>query len=161
MRKFDMRIIIVVLLTIAAVWDVFTTIYGTVQILGTAPLQIAVSILFGLLIFAFNLNTKRLMKWHSAFVSAMAKFICFIAIGYDYYTSWVGNADLLTRGEGSFGEYFILFGLTLIVTVSPMLALAIWELPTLRRRPVKVTSESQDGSTVTHYQQRKGGLDVG
>jgi hypothetical protein len=120
-----MRAFLLILLTIAAVWDAFTTVYGTIQILGTNFLQIAVAILFSALVFAFNLGTKRIMQWYEGFVSWFAKVVWLVAIAFDFYTSWVTNSDLVIRGDRSGADTFMLFGLTVLVTAAPMLLYAM------------------------------------
>lgn len=122
-----MRIFLLIVLAIATVWDGFTTVYGTLQALGDGPIQIGIAFLFSGLIFGFVLNTKRLMRWKGGFVSGVAKFFWVIALGYDLYTSWIGNSALVVRGNGSATKIIILIGLTLLVTASPILLSAMWQ----------------------------------
>lgn len=140
-----MRAFLLILLALAAVWDAFTTGYGTIQILGTNFLQIIVAILFSALVFAFNLGTKRIMQWQEGFVSWFAKFVWLVAIVFDFFTSWVANSDLIIGGDRSGAETFMLFGLTLLVTAAPMLLYAMWSPRSFRAAP---TVEHVETTTV-------------
>jgi hypothetical protein len=122
-----MRIFLLIALSIATLWDAFTTVYGTVLILGDGPVQIVAAILFGVLILGFSLNTTRIFRLKTSFVVVLTRIFWFIAICYDFYTSWVANRELLTSGRGGFAESFILFGVTLMVTISPILLAALWQ----------------------------------
>lgn len=121
-----MRIFLIVVLVAATIWDIFTTGYGTIQVLGFGPAQIAASVLFSALIAAFVLNTSRIMRLKSGFVSFIAKFFWLIALAYDFYTSWIGNANLVTRNRGDTQEIILLIGLTLLVIASPILLSSMW-----------------------------------
>jgi len=115
-----MKIFLLIVLAIATVWDGFTTVYGTIQVLGSGPFQIMASLLFSALILAFVLNTRRIIKWRSDFVGVIARFFWVIALGYDFYTSWIGNKNLVVPGTANTGT-IILIGLTLLVVASPIL----------------------------------------
>lgn len=121
-----MRWFLVVILAVASLWDGFTTIYGTLFILGTGPLQIVASVLFSALILAFVLNTTRLMKLRRGFLSTITKLFWFIALCYDLYTSWIGNINLIGQGRSDGATVTILIGLTLLVSASPILLSAAW-----------------------------------
>jgi hypothetical protein len=124
----SMRLFLLVVLAIASVWDAFTTVYGTIQILGNAPLQIMAALLFSALIFGFVLNTRTIMRWHSGFMSGITKFFWFVALSYDLFTSWVGNSNLILRSRNmEAATFIILVGLTLLVTASPILLSAFWQ----------------------------------
>jgi hypothetical protein len=122
-----MKWFLFIVLTIATIWDTFTTVYATVNILGTGILQIIAALLFAALILSFMLNTRRIMQWRSGFVGGIVKVFWFVALACDFYTTWVGNANLLTRGQGDTAELVILTGLTLLVTSSPLLLSTLWE----------------------------------
>lgn len=122
-----MKLFLFIVLTIASIWDTFTTVYATLDILGTGILQIIAALLFAALIMSFILNTRRIMQWRSGFVGGIVKLFWFVALGCDFYTTWVGNANLLTRGQGDAAELIILTGLTLLVTSSPLLLSVLWE----------------------------------
>lgn len=123
-----MRLFLLVVLAIASVWDAFTTVYGTIRILGNAPLQIMAALLFSALIFGFVLNSRTIMKWHSGFISGITKFFWFVAVSYDLFTSWIGNSALILRARDMEATtVIILIGLTLLVTASPILLSAFWQ----------------------------------
>jgi hypothetical protein len=119
--------LLLVVLAVAALWDAFMTIYGTVTILGSGPLQIAASLLFSALVLTLLLNTRRIMRSLSGFMGSMAKFFWFIAIGYDFFTSWIGNSKLIVGGSRNAAQTVILIGLTLLVVSSPILLSELWE----------------------------------
>jgi hypothetical protein len=119
--------LLLVVLAVASVWDVFMTIYGTVTILGSGPLQIAASLLFSALVLTLLLNTKRIMRSLSGLMGGLTKFFWFIAIVYDFFTSWVGNSQLIIGNERNAGQTVILIGLTLLVVSSPILLSELWE----------------------------------
>jgi hypothetical protein len=127
-----MRLFLLVVLAIASVWDAFTTVYGTIRVLGNAPLQIMASLLFSALILGFVLNTRTIMRWHSGFVSGITKFFWFVALSYDLFTSWIGNSALILRARDMEATTFIiLLGLTLLVTASPILLSSLWQARSL------------------------------
>jgi apolipoprotein N-acyltransferase len=119
--------LLLVVLAVASLWDAFMTIYGTVTILGNGPLQIAAALLFSALVLTLLLNTKRIMRSLSGLMGNMAKFFWFIAIFYDFFTSWVGNSQLIIVGERNAAQTVILIGLTLLVVSSPILLSELWE----------------------------------
>jgi hypothetical protein len=119
--------LLLVVLAVAALWDAFMTIYGTVTILGSGPLQIAASLLFSALVLTLLLNTRRIMRSLSGFMGSMAKFFWFIAIGYDFFTSWVGNSRLIVGDRRNAAQTLILIGLTLLIVSSPILLSELWE----------------------------------
>ena len=122
-----MRIFLLAALFIATIWDFFTTVYGTFLILGNGPIQLVASVLFGTMILGFILNTPRIFRMPASFVIILTRIFWFIALCYDFYTSWVANRALLTSGRGGAAESFILIGVTLLVTASPILFSALWQ----------------------------------
>ena len=132
-------------LSIATLWDTFTTVYATLDIFGTGPLQIVAALLFAALILSFMLNTRRIMQWQFGFVGGIIKVFWFVALVCDFYTAWVGNSALLTRGEESAPELILLTGLTLLVTASPILLSVLWER---RDTFFSSTSKPLSGETV-------------
>jgi hypothetical protein len=116
-----------VVLAFASVWDVFTTVYGTIAVLGDGPFQIIAALLFAGLVLGFVLNTGRVFRWGGGLVGGLVKFFWFIALFYDLYTSWIANAELLVGGSGDAAEIVILIGLTVLVVSSPILLSAAWQ----------------------------------
>ncbi|HMQ54084.1 MAG TPA: hypothetical protein PKE64_14475 [Anaerolineae bacterium] len=129
-------------LVLATVWDGFTTIYGTILIFGTGPFQLFAAFLFSMLIMAFMLNTMRLMRWHRGFATSIAKVFWFVALIYDFYTSWVGNSNLITQNRGDTAEIFMLIGLSLLVIASPILLSAMWQARSKSEQPMEGSSQS-------------------
>jgi hypothetical protein len=116
-----LKIFLLIVLVMAAIWDGFTTFYGTIQILGDGPLQIVASVLFSALILGIVLNTRRILERLNGFIGVITKFFWFVALSYDFYTSWTGNADLIVGRSGETAETLVLLGLTLLVIASPIL----------------------------------------
>ncbi len=104
------------------IWDTITTVYGTVSIMGTGGVQIFISILFGLIISGFLINSVKIMSNPSEeLFPVAAKILCIAAIGYDLYTSFVGNQDLiLNNNSNGFSQLFITIGLTIFVSAAPI-----------------------------------------
>jgi hypothetical protein len=121
------RIFLLAVLAIGSIWNAFTTMYGTIQILGNTTLQILTALLFSALVFGFLLNTRAIMKWHSGFLSSIAKFFWFVALSYNFFTSWIGNSNLLLSRNLETTTVIILIGLILLVTASPVLLSALWQ----------------------------------
>jgi hypothetical protein len=140
-----MRLFLFIVLTLASIWDVFTTVYATLTILGTGIVQIIAALLFAALIMSFILNTRRIMQWRSGFVGGIVKVFWFVALACDFYTAWVANVDLLTRGQESTAELIIVIGLTLLVTSSPILLSVLWER---RESFFSATSKPLSGETI-------------
>jgi len=128
-QKTLMKLYLLIVLTLAAIWDGFATVYGTLQVLGDGLPQIVASFLFSALIMGFVLNTARIMRWARSgeFVALITTFFWFIALGYDFYTSWLGNADFIIQNSGDSTETVILVGLTALVVASPILLSLMWE----------------------------------
>jgi hypothetical protein len=116
-----LRIFLLIILVVATVWDGFMTVYGTIQILGDGPIQVVASVLFSALILGIVLNTRRILRRLDGFIGAITKFFWFIAVCYDFYTSWTGNADLIVGRADDTRETLVLIGLTLLVIASPIL----------------------------------------
>jgi hypothetical protein len=122
-----MENILLIILVLASIWDAFTTVYGTVTILGGGPIQIAAALLFSALILGFVLSTRRILRWRTGFTGMLLKFFWFVAICFDFYTSWVANTDLIVGERNTTAQLWILVGLTVLVTGSPIVLSALWE----------------------------------
>jgi hypothetical protein len=127
---------------IASIWDGFTTLYATLQVLGNGFVQIAAGLLLSALILAFVLNTKRVVSWRGGFVGALAKLFWFIAFCLDAYTSWIANSALVVPGTGTARETILLIGLTLLVTASPIILSAVWQLRSTTREELPRDTEA-------------------
>ena len=118
---------LMIILGLASIWDAFATVYGTSQVLGNGTLQIAAALLFGGLILGFVLNSRRILKWRSSFFGGLLKFFWFIALCYDFLTTWIANRDIIGQEQNSVVQVIILIGLTLLVSASPILLSGLWE----------------------------------
>lgn len=137
-----MKWFLLIVLVLATSWDAFTTLYGTILIFGTEPVQLFASFLFSMLILAFMLNTVRIMRWQRGFATNVAKMFWFVALIYDFYTSWVGNSDLITQNRGDTVEIVMLLGLSLLVIASPILLSAMWQARSKSEQPIEGPSQS-------------------
>ena len=105
-----------------AVWDTITTIYGTSTILGNGPIQIILSVLFGLLISSFLLRTMPIIKNPSEdLIPTGAKILWFLAVLYDLYTAFLGNFDLvLNQTASGVQKVVIAVGITIFICSAPI-----------------------------------------
>jgi hypothetical protein len=104
------------------VWDTATTIYGTSRILGSGPIQVSLSVMFGLLITSFLFRTIPIIKDPSDdLIPTGAKILWFVAILYDLYTAFVGNFDLVLgeRADGT-QKIVIAIGITMFICSAPI-----------------------------------------
>lgn len=113
--------ILVVVLAVASLWDGFTTMYGTSHVLGDGCGQVFAAFLFGILISALLLNTKRIIEGNDDFQGNVSRLLWFLALAYDLYTSWLGNANFLVPNGSGVERGVILTGLTVLVSGSPVL----------------------------------------
>ncbi|MCK5720048.1 MAG: hypothetical protein KAH84_08910 [Thiomargarita sp.] len=114
---------------LASLWDGFTTVYGTTEILGGGSPQIlGASAIFSLIILAFLLNTNMIWKMaYDELLGGLLKIMWFVALGYDLYTSYIGNQYFILEGHGNNTQLFILLGITLLVTGSPIFLSLLWD----------------------------------
>lgn len=122
------EVFLIIILALASIWDAFATVYGTLEVLGRGPLQIVAALIFSGLILGFMLNSRRIFKWRGSFFGVLLKFFWFVALCYDFLTSWIANSDLIIGAdENSTVQIFLILGLTLLVTGSPILLSGLWE----------------------------------
>lgn len=121
-----MDILFLLVVAAAGLWDGFTTIYGTTQVLGTGFLQILVSLLFSGLVLGFLLNTRRILGPQEGIIALFTRFFWLLALFYDLYTSWIGNSNLIVPERTTTAETIILVGLTLLVSGSTILFPFLW-----------------------------------
>ncbi|MGA9996792.1 MAG: hypothetical protein WBP93_15340 [Pyrinomonadaceae bacterium] len=119
--------VLVIVLIFASIWDGFTTIYGTLQILGTEWVSIIAALLFGALILSFLLNTRRIMSWESDFTGGFLKLFWVISISYDLFTAWTGNQTFIIGETTEPKKIILLAGLTLMISGSPVVLSLLWE----------------------------------
>ena len=102
-------------------WDTITTVYGTSSIIGNGPVQILISILFGVLIAVFLIRTIPIIRNpHEDIIAIGAKVLWFLAILYDLYTSFTGNFDLILGQVAGTQKIIIAVGLTIFVSSAPI-----------------------------------------
>ncbi|MFN0139625.1 MAG: hypothetical protein ACKVQW_06020 [Pyrinomonadaceae bacterium] len=119
--------VLIVVLIAASLWDGFTTIYGTLNILGSGGVAIVASLLFGALILSFLLNTQKVWKWESDFAGGLLKLFWFVAIAYDLYTAWDGNQAFIVGETKNEKQLIVLAGLTIMISGSPVILSILWE----------------------------------
>ncbi len=119
--------LLLVVLVIASVWDGFTTVYGTLIILGHDGVSIIVALIFAGLLLSFLLNSKRIVDWEKDFTGGILRFFLFVAIVYDLYTAWIGNQTFIVGNTTDGKKIAFLVGLTLMISGSPMVLSLLWE----------------------------------
>ena len=130
-----MLYIFAVVLAIASIWDVFTTIYGTTRILGEGAGQMTAAILFGALIGSSLVNTRSILSRRDDAARMLMSLFWVLSLGYDLYTSYLGNERFLLPLAGDeqiWGRieeprFLILLGLTMLVSGSPVLLSLLWD----------------------------------
>jgi hypothetical protein len=121
-----MKKALVLILILSSGWDGFTTIYGTIQTIGIGIFQIIAALIFGALILCSLLFTERIFKWQSDLTGAILRLFWFIAVCYDFYTSWLGNRDFIVGYSSSNPKLIVLIGLTFLVSGSPIVLSLLW-----------------------------------
>jgi hypothetical protein len=119
--------VLLFVLICASVWDGFTTVYGTLDILGAGGIPIIASLLFGALILSFLLNTRRIIGWEKDFAGGFLRLFWFIAISYDLFTAWTGNQTFIIGEAHDPKTLVVLAGLTIMVSGSPVVLSLVWE----------------------------------
>lgn len=105
-------------------WDTFTTISGTSEILGSTGVAFFLAVLFSIMITTFLIKTIPIMEnKKDDFLHSGAKFIWFLAISYDFYTSFLGNKNLIESEDFSLGvqQYIVIIGMTIFVSSAPII----------------------------------------
>jgi hypothetical protein len=104
------------------IWDTVTTVYGTSTILGPGPIQVVMSILFGLLITSFLFRTIPIIKDPSEeLIPVGAKVLWFLAVLYDLFTAYMGNFDLiLNQTTSGVQKVIIAIGITVFICSAPI-----------------------------------------
>ncbi len=113
---------------LAATWDAFTTFYGTLSIFHsdyergiiemiTSDMNKALAAAgFSLVIVLLLLSAKAVVTtgWHIMF-----RVIVGVTFLYDIFTSYMGNQSfIMSTSDTTISQFFILFGLTLVVSGS-------------------------------------------
>ena len=141
----SVKMILIVILGVAALWDGFTTVYGTAKIFGVkivfneaqpttqkdqSPPQQAeptgerkffvlfASLLFGALILGLIISSGLIFTGTNKWLKGLNG----LAIAYDLLTSFIGNLDLIYYGHVvGFLGWLVLLGLTLFVSGSSVI----------------------------------------
>lgn len=122
------QLMFLMVLASASIWDGFTTMYGILHALGKGHQQMIAAGIFMGIIIALLLNTKKILFESDSeeFSGILLRIFWMLAIGYDIYSSWMGNQAFLIKGN-SIDAKVILAGLTLMVSGSPVLISLLWE----------------------------------
>src|SRR5262245_8715206 len=115
-----MRGALVILLIIGTAWDAFTTVYGTIQVLGASGPTFMASLLCGVLVSAALLSTQRILHWKDDVAGGFLRIFWFVSICYDLYTSWIGNKRFIIGADLDAEKTVVLLMLTLIISGSPI-----------------------------------------
>lgn len=108
-------------LIFVTIWDTITTVYGTYVILGSGIKQLIISILFGLIISTFLLNTMPIIKNPKEdFITFGSKGLWFLAICYDLFTAFKGNLDFILENVSGDEKIFISIGITIFICSAPI-----------------------------------------
>ena len=111
----------------ASLWDGFTTVYGTTRFLGNDAGSLAAAFVFAALIMSFLLNTRRIIYSFEGFTGFVFRFLWFVSICYDLYTSWIGNNHFLVgTSTGETERVILIAGLTVLVSGSPIVFSLLW-----------------------------------
>jgi hypothetical protein len=122
-----MQIALLVILAIASAWAAVAATLGSIVILGTGAIPVIAALLFTALVFAFLLTTRWVLQWQGSFAGILLKFFWFVALGYGFYTTWVGNRNLIVGvGRPTTAQAFLLIGLTLLLISSPIVLSWLW-----------------------------------
>jgi hypothetical protein len=141
----SVKMILIVILGVAALWDGFTTVYGTAKIFGVnimfneahpttqkdqSPPQhveptgerkffvLFASVLFGALILGLLISSGVIFTGTNTWLKGLSG----LAIAYDLLTCFIGNLDLIYAGQvvGWLG-WPVLLGFTLFVSGSSLI----------------------------------------
>jgi len=141
----SVKIIVIVILGVAALWDGFTAVYGTAKIFGvtivfneaqstiqddrSTPQRVEptrerkffvlfASVLFGALILGLIISCGLIFTGSNPWL----KFLSGLAIAYDLLTTFIGNLDLIYYGHVvGFLGWLVLIGLTIFVSGSSVI----------------------------------------
>ena len=141
----SVKMIVIIILGVAALWDGFTTAYGTAKIFGAnivfneerlttqnepSPAQGArptgehtffilfASLLFGALMLGLIISSGLIFTGANTWLKGLNA----LAIAYDLFTSFIGNQDLVYRGQViGFAGWFVLLGFTIFVSGSSLI----------------------------------------
>lgn len=116
-------VLICLVCSFALLWDGFTTLYGTQKIFGATNIALIASILLGLLIIVIMVFTPVLLTSEELPITVKVVLVPLYptAVVYDFYTSYIGNLDLLFKGVVDGSQRFVVIGLTIFVSSSSII----------------------------------------
>jgi hypothetical protein len=138
MGKKQRNLILSVLAVITA-YDLFTTITGTIEILGTDLGSVIASVTLSVIIAGFLYYSYEIQQVdRNEFLPSMVKPLWFLSYIFDFYTSFTGNNRFIVQSDINFsgiikgnaevgvlesyiGEITILVGLTIFVSSCPII----------------------------------------
>jgi hypothetical protein len=124
--------LLLIVVIIASAWAAFAMISGTLNIIEESVVGLFVAFLFTALVMGFLIATKWILAWEGG-LGVVLKIVWVFALIYGIFTTWVGSINLLVpAGDPSFGEVFLVSGLTIMV-VGSLVALS-WLMPSWRRQ---------------------------
>ena len=109
---------------LASLWDGFTTFHGTANILANnnnvePNIIIIISSVFAIIILGFMWSTVYIWEM-DGFSRLLFIVFWFVAVGYDLYTSYIGNLEFIMRGQVNDQQFIVLVGITLLISGSPI-----------------------------------------
>nr|VFK79233.1 MAG: hypothetical protein BECKSD772D_GA0070982_104113 [Candidatus Kentron sp. SD] len=112
-------------------WDGFTTVIGTIKIIGDGENQIIGAIILALGITAFLFGTTAIFYRADGLLRQFLAVSWFLAVAYDLTTSWYGNLEYVFQNNiSTIPEYLILAAITGFISASPvLLSLVLWGNP--------------------------------
>lgn len=118
----QIRHIVMLLLGLITIWDTFTTIVGTTEIIGSANMQIFIAVIFAIMIAGLLIFTIPIWKnSKDDFIATGAKGLWLLALLYDFYTSFMANRDFIIQGfDANVHQLVITVGITIFVTSAPI-----------------------------------------
>jgi hypothetical protein len=122
--------LLMTVLGIIAAWDGFTTFTGTMAILSpqsATAIRIIIALMFALAISTFMLVSAFIWMDTKSddFMGITLRILWTVSVVYDLYTSYWGN-KYYVAGELTGHQEFLLVGMSLLVTGSPMLFSLLW-----------------------------------
>ena len=115
-------IILIVACFVTGLWDGFTTFYGISQVMGNDKTQVIASAFFAIIIAGFLFGTKVIWEASSSsFISFVLRFLWFVALGFDLYTSYHGNRHFILGGNVNEDQMIMIIGMTILVSGAPII----------------------------------------
>ena len=126
-----MQLLLLLIFLIGALWDGITTALGVATAIGANdPLGYAACFIAGILVLGFSIFSMPILTF-PGLPGIILKLVWLIAIIFDFYTAFIGNAKyvVLRSLNTDIGSIFqeldifrllVVIGLTLIVSFSPI-----------------------------------------